>query len=51
MEEDEIESRQEESKIMIPSLQASFKSDIVKFSIGSNCCSRVLIVDDEYFNI
>ncbi|CAD8072341.1 unnamed protein product [Paramecium primaurelia] len=51
LEEDEIESRQEESKIMIPSLQASFKSDIVKFSIGSNCCSRVLIVDDEYFNI
>ncbi|CAD8121298.1 unnamed protein product [Paramecium sonneborni] len=51
LEEDEIESRQEESKIMIPSLQASLKSDIVKFSIGSNCCSRVLIVDDEYFNI
>ncbi|CAD8209960.1 unnamed protein product [Paramecium octaurelia] len=51
LEEDEIESRQEESKIMIPSLQASFKSEIVKFSIGSNCCSRVLIVDDEYFNI
>ncbi|CAD8112866.1 unnamed protein product [Paramecium primaurelia] len=50
-EEDEIESRQEESKIMIPSLQTSFKSEIVKFSIGSNCCSRVLIVDDEYFNI
>ncbi|CAK91632.1 unnamed protein product (macronuclear) [Paramecium tetraurelia] len=51
LEEDEIESRQEESKIMIPSLQASFKSEIVKFSIGSNCCNRVLIVDDEYFNI
>ncbi|CAK81173.1 unnamed protein product (macronuclear) [Paramecium tetraurelia] len=51
LEEDEIESRQEESNIMIPSLQASFKSEIVKFSIGSNCCSRVLIVDDEYFNI
>ncbi|CAK58854.1 unnamed protein product (macronuclear) [Paramecium tetraurelia] len=32
-------------------MNPKFQYEIIECSIQSNCCSRVLIVDDEYFNI
>ncbi|CAD8191285.1 unnamed protein product [Paramecium octaurelia] len=32
-------------------LSPKFQYEIIECSIQSNCCARVLIVDDEYFNI
>ncbi|CAD8145435.1 unnamed protein product [Paramecium octaurelia] len=40
-----------QSLIVIPSLETNFKTQIVQYNISSKCCSRVLIVDDEVFNI
>ncbi|CAD8114359.1 unnamed protein product [Paramecium sonneborni] len=37
----------QEPRIMSP----KFQYEIIECSIQSNCCSRVLIIDDEYFNI
>ncbi|CAD8070988.1 unnamed protein product [Paramecium sonneborni] len=37
----------QEPRLMSP----KFQCEIIECSIQSNCCARVLIVDDEYFNI
>ncbi|CAD8074532.1 unnamed protein product [Paramecium sonneborni] len=53
-EDDENEndpSLYKQSLIVIPSLETNFKTQIVQYNISSKCCSRVLIVDDEVFNI
>ncbi|CAD8155452.1 unnamed protein product [Paramecium pentaurelia] len=39
------------SSIHPPILSPKFQQSIVQCSLNSDCCSRVLIVDDEYFNI
>ncbi|CAD8122278.1 unnamed protein product [Paramecium sonneborni] len=44
-EEDSLQS------IHPPILSPKFQQSIVQCSLNSDCCSRVLIVDDEYFNI
>ncbi|TNV74069.1 hypothetical protein FGO68_gene2936 [Halteria grandinella] len=38
-------------EIIIPRLSTNLKTEIVFYSISSKCCSRVLLVDDEIFNI
>jgi PleD family two-component response regulator len=35
----------------IPTAMPKFKDAILKYSLRQKCCNKVLIVDDEYFNI
>ncbi|CAD8124691.1 unnamed protein product [Paramecium sonneborni] len=51
----DLKSQKEESSsissIHPPILSPKFQQSIIQCSLKSDCCSRVLIVDDEYFNI
>ncbi|CAD8196328.1 unnamed protein product [Paramecium pentaurelia] len=50
----DIKSQKEEDSIFSihpPILSPKFQQSIIQCSLKSECCSRVLIVDDEYFNI
>ncbi|CAD8127100.1 unnamed protein product [Paramecium sonneborni] len=50
----DLRSQKEESSIYSihpPILSPKFQQSIIQCSLKSDCCSRVLIVDDEYFNI
>ncbi|CAD8210902.1 unnamed protein product [Paramecium octaurelia] len=50
----EIKSQKEEDSVFSihpPILSPKFQQSIIQCSLKSDCCSRVLIVDDEYFNI
>jgi hypothetical protein len=37
--------------ISIPIIKPNLTSHIIKYRLDRDCCSKVLIVDDEYFNI
>ncbi|CAD8176818.1 unnamed protein product [Paramecium octaurelia] len=54
--EDEIESEvlseSHKNKFQfLPSLQTKQKKDMLEYCLQSECCTRALIVDDEYYNI
>ena len=37
--------------INVPIIKPSLLGNILKYRLDKDCCSKVLIVDDEYFNI
>ncbi|CAD8160755.1 unnamed protein product [Paramecium octaurelia] len=50
--ESDVQSESHQNKIhFLPFFQTKQKKDMLEYCLQSECCSRAMIVDDEYYNI